>query len=115
MGPAAGAAGAAAQRAPERRSGARAEPPAQPFGDLDPAPELARREVTKPDGATAPVEAYTVLYDGAGEAPRPGITGKLVLDAVLDAHPRRRAAYVPRRPELAGFLRAVMRPGDVCL
>ena len=28
----------------------------------------------------------------AGEAPRPGVTGKLVVDAVLDAHPWRRVA-----------------------
>jgi len=52
---------------------------------------------------------------GAGETPRPGVTGKLVLDAVLDAHPFRRAGYVPRRPELAAYLRQVLRRGDVCL
>jgi UDP-N-acetylmuramate--alanine ligase len=62
----------------------------------------------------ADVLVVTDVY-GAGEAPRPGISGKLVLDAVLDAHPWRRAAYVPRRPELAGYLRSVLRSGDVCL
>ena len=69
-----------------------------------------------PDFADAFVDAdllvVTDVYP-AGEAPRPGVTGKLVVDAVLDAHPwsagglpappgrpralpRRRAA--PRRP-----------------
>src|SRR5205814_485237 len=62
----------------------------------------------------ADVLVVTDVY-GAGERPRPGISGKLVLDAVLDAHPWRRAAYVPRRPELAGYLRTILRPGDVCL
>jgi len=62
----------------------------------------------------ADVLIVTDIY-GAGERPRPGISGKLVLDAVLDTHPFRRAAYVPRRPELAGFVRGVLRPGDVCL
>jgi UDP-N-acetylmuramate--alanine ligase len=64
------------------------------------------------DGAD--VLVVTDVY-GAGEAPRPGVSGKLVLDAVLGAHPSRRAAYVPRRPELAGFVRRILRPGDVCL
>jgi UDP-N-acetylmuramate--alanine ligase len=62
----------------------------------------------------ADVLVVTDVY-GAGEPPRPGISGKLVLDAVLDVHPWRRAAYVPRRPELAGYVRSVLRPGDVCL
>ncbi|HET9442872.1 MAG TPA: UDP-N-acetylmuramate--L-alanine ligase [Acidimicrobiales bacterium] len=53
--------------------------------------------------------------DAAGEAPRPGVSGKLVLDAVLDRHPGRAACWFPSRAELAGNLRAVLRPGDLCL
>ena len=32
-----------------------------------------------------------------GSSRSPGVTGKLVVDAVLDAHPRRRVAWLPRR------------------
>ncbi len=51
----------------------------------------------------------------AGEAPRPGITGKLIVDAVLDAHPWHRVAYLPRRAELVRYLQSELRPGDLCL
>ncbi len=58
--------------------------------------------------------AITDIY-AAGEQPRPGITGKLVVDAVLDAHPEQRVAYLPRRAELLAYLRRVLRAGDLCL
>ena len=51
----------------------------------------------------------------AGEAPRPGVSGKLVVNAVLDAHPFKRVAYFPRRDALVPYLRRALRPGDVCL
>jgi UDP-N-acetylmuramate--alanine ligase len=51
----------------------------------------------------------------AGEAPRPGVSGKLVLDAVLDAHPRQPAAYMPRRGDVTAYLLATLLPGDLCL
>lgn len=51
----------------------------------------------------------------AGEAPRPGISGKLVVNAVLDAHPRQQVAYLPRRADLVAWLVATLRPGDLCL
>ncbi len=51
----------------------------------------------------------------AGELPRPGVSGKLVLDAVLDAHPRTAAAYLPRRADLVSYLSQRLRPGDVCV
>jgi UDP-N-acetylmuramate--alanine ligase len=58
-----------------------------------------------------------VLTDvyAAGEAPREGVTGKLLVDAVLDSHPRQRVAYVPDRAGLATFLAGQLRGGDVCL
>jgi len=62
----------------------------------------------------ADVLAVTEIY-AAGEAPRPGVTGKLVLDAVLDAHPRRRAAWLPHRADVLTWLRSELRPGDLCL
>jgi UDP-N-acetylmuramate--alanine ligase len=58
--------------------------------------------------------AVTDVYS-AGEAPRPGISGKLVLDAVLDAHPATQAAYLPKLDDVVRWLRATLRPGDVCL
>ncbi len=51
----------------------------------------------------------------AGEAPRPGVSGKLVLDAILEAHPGTSATYVPNRGDLVAHLRTVLRPGDLCL
>ena len=51
----------------------------------------------------------------AGEAPRPGVSGKLIVNAVLDAHPWRPLAYLPKRPDLVPYLRSVLRPGDLCL
>ena len=62
----------------------------------------------------ADVVVVTDVY-GAGETPRPGVTGKLVLDAVLDARPATRAAYLPGRQELGPYLRRILRPGDLCI
>ena len=64
--------------------------------------------------AGADVLAVTDIY-AAGQPPIPGVTGKLVLDAVLDAHPWRRAAWLPRRSDLLSYLSAELRPGDLCL
>ena len=50
-----------------------------------------------------------------GEAPRPGVTGKLVVDAVLDADPSARVAYLPHRQDVAPYLRRTLRPGDLCM
>jgi UDP-N-acetylmuramate--alanine ligase len=51
----------------------------------------------------------------AGETPRPGVSGMLVAGAVLDAHPRRRLAYMPRRHDVVDFLSRELKPGDLCL
>jgi UDP-N-acetylmuramate--alanine ligase len=51
----------------------------------------------------------------AGEAPRPGVSGKLIVNAVLDAHPMTRVAYFPRRAALVAYLRRTLKPGDLCL
>jgi len=52
---------------------------------------------------------------GAGEQPMPGISGKLVSDAVCTALPGRPVAYMPHRAELVGYLESVLRPGDLLL
>jgi UDP-N-acetylmuramate--alanine ligase len=58
-----------------------------------------------------------VLTDvySAGEPPRPGVSGKLLVDAVLEAHPTAQVAYLPARQDWAPFLRRVLRPGDLCI
>jgi UDP-N-acetylmuramate--alanine ligase len=52
---------------------------------------------------------------GAGEEPVPGVTGKLVADAVCRALPGRPVAYLPHRDELVSYLAATSRPGDAVL
>jgi UDP-N-acetylmuramate--alanine ligase len=58
--------------------------------------------------------AVTGVYP-AGEAPRPGVSGKLVVDAVLDAHPWAHVAWLPELDDVLAWLRSVLRPGDLCL
>jgi UDP-N-acetylmuramate--alanine ligase len=58
--------------------------------------------------------AITDVYP-AGEKPRPGVTGKLLVDAVLEAHPWAHVAYLPTLDDVLVWLRGVLRPGDLCL
>lgn len=51
----------------------------------------------------------------AGETPRPGVSGKLLVDAVLDAHPWSNVAYMPRLDDVQAWLGARLEPGDLCL
>jgi UDP-N-acetylmuramate--alanine ligase len=51
----------------------------------------------------------------AGESPRPGVSGRLVLQAVLDAHPSLPVAYLPRRAEVVAHALRWARPGDLVL
>ena len=51
----------------------------------------------------------------ASEPPRPGVTSKLIVDAVLDAHPWSSVAWIPDQDEVADWLVANLRPGDLCL
>jgi UDP-N-acetylmuramate--alanine ligase len=78
----------------------------------------SRTEALWRDFADAFVDAdvlvVTELYP-AGEAPRPGVTGRLVADAVRAAHPGARVEWLPDRADLVAFLRAELRPGDLCL
>jgi UDP-N-acetylmuramate--alanine ligase len=62
----------------------------------------------------ADVLVMTEIY-AQGETPRPGINAKRVLDAVLDAHPGRRAYWFPGRADLAANVKAILKPGDLCL
>jgi UDP-N-acetylmuramate--alanine ligase len=49
------------------------------------------------------------------ETPIPGVSGHLVLDAVLDAHPAQEVVYLPHRADLARYVPGLARPGDVVL
>jgi len=62
----------------------------------------------------ADLVVLTEIY-ASGTTPIPGVTGKQVVNAVLDAHPSTRLAWMPRRSELVDYLAAVLRPGDVCI
>jgi UDP-N-acetylmuramate--alanine ligase len=60
----------------------------------------------------ADVVVLTDVY-AAGEAPMPGVSGRLVLRAVCEARPDARVLYIPRRSELVERLPQLTRPGDV--
>lgn len=62
----------------------------------------------------ADLAVVTDVY-AAGEHPVPGITGKLVVDALAEAAPGKRVIYLPHRADLAGFLAREVRPGDLVL
>lgn len=70
------------------------------------------------DFADAFVDADTVVLTdvyAAGEAPQPGVSGRLLLRAVLDAHPGQPLTYLPRRSDLVDHALGLARPGDVLL
>jgi UDP-N-acetylmuramate--alanine ligase len=58
-----------------------------------------------------------VLTDvyAAGEAPQPGVSGRLLVRSVLDAHPSMPVTYLPRRGDVIDHALRLARPGDVLL
>jgi UDP-N-acetylmuramate--alanine ligase len=62
----------------------------------------------------ADVVVVTDVY-AAGEDPIPGITGKLLVDALAEAAPGKRLVYLPRRHEVVDFLASEVRHGDLVL
>jgi UDP-N-acetylmuramate--alanine ligase len=63
----------------------------------------------------ADVVVVTDVY-GAAQDPIPGVTGKLVVDGIADVSPRdTRIVYLPHRPDVARFLEAEVRGGDLVL
>jgi UDP-N-acetylmuramate--alanine ligase len=62
----------------------------------------------------ADVIVVTEVY-GAGEQPVPGVTGKIVADAVCNELRGRTVAYLPHRDELIGYIRDRARAGDAVL
>jgi UDP-N-acetylmuramate--alanine ligase len=62
----------------------------------------------------ADVVVLTEIYP-SGTTPIPGVTGQLIVDAVLDAHPTARVVWLPRREDLVSFLAGEVGGGDVCI
>ncbi len=62
----------------------------------------------------ADVIVLTEIY-ASGTSPIPGVSGKLVVNAVLDAHPGSTMVWMPRRDDLVEYLARNLRAGDVCI
>jgi UDP-N-acetylmuramate--alanine ligase len=62
----------------------------------------------------ADLVVLTDIYP-SGTQPIPGVTGKLVVNAVLDAHPNTHLVWLPRRDELVDYLARYVGDGDVCI
>lgn len=64
--------------------------------------------------SAADLVVITDIY-ASGTEPIPGVTGKLVVDAVVDADPRRRVVWLPRREDLVRFLAEEVGENDICI
>ncbi|HSP27021.1 MAG TPA: UDP-N-acetylmuramate--L-alanine ligase [Ilumatobacteraceae bacterium] len=62
----------------------------------------------------ADLVVLTDIY-ASGTVPIPGVTGKLIVNAVTEADPTRRVVWLPRREDLVSFLANELRDGDVCI
>jgi UDP-N-acetylmuramate--alanine ligase len=60
------------------------------------------------------VAVVTDVYH-ADEDPIPGVTGKLVVNALTAAAPAQRVVYLPHRMDIVRFLAEEVRPGDLVL
>ncbi|HEX2088700.1 MAG TPA: UDP-N-acetylmuramate--L-alanine ligase [Actinomycetota bacterium] len=64
--------------------------------------------------AGADVAVITDVY-AAGEPPIPGITGKLLVEALVEVAPGKRVIYLPRRSDVAWLLAREVRQGDLVM
>jgi UDP-N-acetylmuramate--alanine ligase len=62
----------------------------------------------------ADVVVLTDIY-ASGTTPIPGVTGKLVVNAVAEQDPQRRVVWLPQRRDLVDFVARELRAGDVCV
>jgi UDP-N-acetylmuramate--alanine ligase len=60
----------------------------------------------------ADLVVLTDIYP-SGTTPIPGVSGKLIVNAVTAAHPTQRVVWLPRRADLVDFVAAEARDGDV--
>jgi len=64
--------------------------------------------------ARADLVVLTEIYP-SGEEPIPGVSGRLIADAVRAAHPQTPVVWLPKRSELIEYLARELRAGDVCV
>jgi UDP-N-acetylmuramate--alanine ligase len=62
----------------------------------------------------ADVVVLTDIY-ASGTQPIPGVTGKLVVNAVAEQDPQRRVVWLPQRRDVVDFVARELREGDVCI
>jgi UDP-N-acetylmuramate--alanine ligase len=62
----------------------------------------------------ADVVVITDIYS-SGTTPIPGVTGKLVVDAIKNNHPDKRVEWIAQREELVSFLASTLTSGDLCI
>jgi UDP-N-acetylmuramate--alanine ligase len=62
----------------------------------------------------ADVVVITDIYS-SGTTPIPGVTGKLVVDAIKDMHPDKRVEWIALREDLVSFLASTLINGDLCI
>jgi UDP-N-acetylmuramate--alanine ligase len=78
----------------------------------------SRMAALAPDFADAFVDAdllfVTDIYN-SGEASRPGVTGRLIVDAVLGTNPEADVTYTETHERLLSTLRQRLSPGDCCI
>jgi UDP-N-acetylmuramate--alanine ligase len=78
----------------------------------------SRTQALAPEFGTAFEQADRVILTdvySAGEMPIPGVSGKTVLESVLDADGRRQVAYLPHRADVAPFIAERVREGDLVM
>jgi UDP-N-acetylmuramate--alanine ligase len=78
----------------------------------------SRTEALWADFAHAFMGADVVVVTGiyaAGEPPRPGVTGRLIHDAIRSAHPATEIHYADDLDAAAPLVAGLLRPGDLCL
>ena len=75
-------------------------------------PETEIHHVSEEIGADLIV--VTEIY-ASGTTPIPGVTGKLVVDAIRAAHPDARVEWIPERGDLVTFLATELKVGDLCI
>ena len=62
----------------------------------------------------ADLVVITDIYS-SGTEPISGVTGQLVVDAILESHPNSRVIYQPSRTNLVEFLADEIQDGDLCI
>ena len=62
----------------------------------------------------ADVVVITDIYS-SGTTPIPGVTGKLVVDAIKNNHPDKRVEWIAQREDLVIFLASTLTSGDLCI